>query len=366
MTRLRRLLLIALPAVLVLLASAVAGIGWYFSGAATEVEHGRAFRFRIVDARDGTVTLPRDHTTDRPGTWGLVWQGGRGVLGEITAGTRGTVTRRVVAGAPVKGARAVIDHWVWAGDPRSALGLEYRDVRYPSRLGPMPAWFLPAPGRTWVIAVHGRNADRAETFRGMRAVHAAGLPMLSIAYRNDEGAPPSPDRRNHLGDTERQDLASAIGYARAQGAEGVVLYGWSMGGAMAMRTLRDDRSFVRGVVLDSPVMDWTATLDKQGAQRNLPQPVTSVAERILQWRIGIDLADYDQRRYAAGLKVPVLLFTADEDWTVANGPALQYARRAPAGLVTHVSAPEAGHTDAWNVAPAAYERTVTTFLRGLR
>jgi hypothetical protein len=29
-----------------------------------------------------------------------------------------------------------------------------------------------------VIAVHGRNADKAETFRAMRAVHAAGLPMM--------------------------------------------------------------------------------------------------------------------------------------------------------------------------------------------
>lgn len=154
----------------------------------------------------------------------------------------------------MKDAPAMIDHWMYDGDPKTALGLPFQDVSYPSEVGPMPAWLVPgtSPKSTWVIGVHGRNADKAETFRVMRTVHALGMPMLSIAYRNDVGAPPSQDRRNHLGDKEWHDVVSAMGYARAHGATGVVLYGWSMGGAMAMTTLQRDPSFVRGVVLDSP------------------------------------------------------------------------------------------------------------------
>lgn len=367
----RGLLTAALAAVVVL-GLGTTGAGWYFSGVATEVSHDKQFPLTVLDVGDGTVTLPRDEATVRPGTWGLAWKGGRALLGPVVSQDARSVVRKVTSvshGTLVKGARVHFDHWVYEGDPRRALGLEFRDVTYPTQVGAMPAWFL--PGRTsrttWVIAVHGRNADRAETFRAMPAVHRLGLPMLSIAYRNDVGAPPSPDRRNHLGDTEWRDVASAVAYARSQGATGVVLYGWSMGGAMVMTTLRrsDDPGFIQGVVLDSPVMDWNATLDKQASARNLPGFVTAAAKRVLQWRTGIDLADYDQRRYAPDLKTPVLLFTTDSDSMVDNRPSYEFAERAPKGLVTHVSA-RADHTEAWNVAPAAYERALHTFLTGLK
>ena len=350
-------------ALIVLLCAVVGGIGWYFSGVATEVDHSPAYSLTIEDAGNGTVTLPRKAATTRPGTWALVWKGGRAILGPVVGGDSERVVRTVssVEGDLSKGASADIDHWVYGSDPKRALGLDFQDVTYQSKLGPMPAWLIPGKSSTWVIGVHGRNADKAETFRAMQAVHRLGLPILSIAYRNDVGAPPSPDGKNHLGDTEWNEVTAAMRYAREHGAKDVVLYGWSMGGAMVMTALRKDPSFVRSVVLDSPVMDWGATLDKQGASRGLPSFVTGIAKRALQWRIGIDLSDYDQRRFAPKLRTPVLLYTTASDETVANGPAFTFARTAPPGMVTHV-ATQGGHTEAWNVDPTAYERALTTFL----
>lgn len=354
-------------AVMVLLCAALGGIGWYFAGVATTVDHSSGYGLTIVDAANGTVTLPREESTEHPGTWALAWKGGRALLGPVTGGDDEHVVRRVssvLEGTPVKGSPATVDHWVYDGDPKRALGLDFQDVMYPSEAGPMPAWLIPgrSPKSTWVIAVHGRNADKAETFRAMRAVHALGVPMMSIAYRNDVGAPPSSDGRNHLGATEWHDVVSAMGYARAHGATGVVLYGWSMGGAMSMRTLREDPSFIRGVVLDSPVLDWGATLDKQGDARNLPGFVTNIAKRVLEWRIDMDLSDFDQPRYALKLRTPVLLFTANDDATVDNGSAYAFTRKAPPGMVTHIATP-GGHTESWNVDPAAYENALSAFLK---
>ncbi|WP_165975295.1 alpha/beta hydrolase family protein [Actinomadura rubrisoli] len=365
-----RLVVSAVLAVVVLLCAAVGGISWYFAGVATQVDHSVEYRTEIVDAGNGTVTLPREPFTERPGTWALIWKGGRALLGPVVGGGKKRVVRRVASvleGTLIKGAPADIDHWLYDSDPKTALGLDFQNVTYPSKVGPMPAWLLPgaSPKSTWVIGVHGRNADKAETFRAMRAVHATGLPMLSIAYRNDVGAPRSADHRNHLGDTEWNEVASAVAYARANGATGVVLYGWSMGGAMVMTTLRKDPSFVRGVVLDSPVMDWSATLDKQGDDRHLPRFVTDVAKRMLSKRIGIDLRDFDQRPYAPRLRTPTLLFTTAEDATVANRPAFAFAKAAPPGMVTHIAA-QGDHTEAWNVDPAAYERALTAFLTRTR
>ncbi|HEY8479965.1 MAG TPA: alpha/beta fold hydrolase [Spirillospora sp.] len=356
--------------VVVLLCAVVGGVGWYFAGLAIKVDRSTDLPLTIVHTGNGTVTLPRTTETSRPGTWALVWDGGRAILGPVIGGDDLHVVREVSSvlegslDEDAAGAAAAIDHWIYDGDPGKALGLPFEDVAYPSRVGPMPAWLVPGTSRksTWVIAVHGRNGDKAETLRVMRTVHEAGLPMLAIAYRNDVGAPPSGDRKNHLGYTEWEDLVSAMGYARAHGATGVVLYGWSMGGAMAMRTLRQDPSFVRGVVLDSPVLDWNATLDKQAAARNLPGIVTNVAKRVLEWRIGINLDDFDHRRYAPELRTPVLLFTAADDAMVANGPAHTFAATAPPGMVTHITT-AGDHTESWNVDPAAYERVLRDFLQ---
>ncbi|WP_147449504.1 alpha/beta hydrolase family protein [Actinomadura pelletieri] len=362
-----RPLMAAAVALVVLLCAAVGGIGWYFAGVAIQVDHSSEYPHTIVAVGNGTVTLPRDAATERSGTWALAWKGGRALLGPVVGGNDGQVVRKVesvVEGTLVKGAPATIDHWVYDGDPKRALGLAFQDVKYPSEAGLMPAWLIPGttPKSTWVIGVHGRNADKAETFRAMRAVHGTGMPMLAIAYRNDVGAPPSSDGKNHLGDTEWHDVVSAVGYARAHGATGVVLYGWSMGGAMAMTTLRKDPSFVRGVVLDSPAMDWNATLDMQGDARHLPGFLVGAAKRILEWRIDIDLSDFDQRPYAPKLRTPVLLFTADDDATVANGPAYTFARTAPPGMVTHIRT-AGDHTESWNVDPGAYETALAAFLK---
>ncbi|WP_433477337.1 alpha/beta hydrolase family protein [Spirillospora sp. CA-142024] len=357
----------AAVAIIVLLGAVVGGVGWYFAGVAIEVDHSAEYPFTIEDTGNGTVTLPRDPATERSGTWALVWKGGRAMLGPVVGGDDSHVVRKVTSvkeGALEKGAPVDIDHWLYDGDPKTALGLPFQDVLYPSEVGPMPAWLIPGTSYkgTWVIGVHGRNADKAETFRVMRAVHAQGLPMMSIAYRNDVGAPPSRDRKNHLGATEWHDVVSAMGYARAHGATDVVLYGWSMGGAMVMTTLRKDPSFVRGVVLDSPVMDWSDTFDKQGDARHLPGFITDLAKRIVEWRIGIDLSDFDQRRYAPDLRTPVLMFTTKDDEMVANRPAFAFARTAPPGMVTHIATP-GDHTQSWNVDPAAYERSLDAFLK---
>ena len=105
---------------------------------------------------------------------------------------------------------------VYEGNPKTTLGLVYSEVRVPSELGEMPAWHVPASNNdTWVITVHGRGASREEGLRVVPQLHGAGLPVLLITYRNDVGAPKSPDGLYHLGDTEWRDVEAAIRRARA-------------------------------------------------------------------------------------------------------------------------------------------------------
>jgi pimeloyl-ACP methyl ester carboxylesterase len=179
--------------------------------------------------------------------------------------------------------------------------------------------------------------------------------VLVPTFRNDVGAPRSPDGQQHLGGTEWRDVEAAVRWAVDRGARDVVLLGWSMGAAVSLQLV--DRSplgdRVRGLVLDSPVLDWTSVLDHQGRRRNLPDPVTKVAEWMVGLRLGTGLDRFDWVGRARDLRRPMLVVHSGADDYVPNGPSLALARARP-DLVTYVDVPGAGHTRGWNVDEARY------------
>ncbi len=154
----------------------------------------------------------------------------------------------------------------------------------PTELGPAPAWFVPADGpasSTWVIAVHGQHGDPSTAMTGVPAMHQLGLPVLAISYRNDVGAPASPDGLLHLGQTEWRDVDAAITHARKKGAQRVVLDGSSMGGAAVLQTLKHSAQAdaVASVVLDAPKLAPNRDAMQQRLSEALGAPVTVKGKR---------------------------------------------------------------------------------------
>jgi pimeloyl-ACP methyl ester carboxylesterase len=365
-------LLVTAVVLVMLFVVATAGVGYYFAGQLVTVDHSPTYAVKVEALHGNEVTLSRDVNTDRPVLLGLTWPDGAATLSASVRVSDDTVVRTVtsvVRGTLRVGLDVAVDRNVYDTDPKRARGLDYETVSVHGELGEMPAWYVPPtaehPHTTWVIAVHGRDAIRQESLRILPTIAAAGLPALVITYRNDEGAPASPDGLYHLGDTEWRDIVAAIDYARAHGATGVVLYGWSMGGGMIMMALRrmppDDSALVRGVVLDSPVLSWNAVIDLQGSQRFLPGFVIWAAKQFTERRTGLSLRDLDLVSYAPDLKVPVLVFVDEAERHVPTGPAHEFARSRP-DLVTLVSTTGGGHIASWNVDPASYESAVITLL----
>jgi uncharacterized protein len=347
-------------------ALAVAGIaaaGWHYSDLI--LRNGpppTLHEQRVLSTGAGTVTLSRDAQSERPGTWALQWEGGFGTVTGILATDGPSVTRRFerVAGGPPP-AWASIRGVSRSADPGSLLGLEYRDVAYPGPLGLYPAWLVPAAGSTWVILVHGRGANRSEGLRTLGALRGRGLPCLLVTYRNDAGAPRSPDGFCHLGLTEWRDLEAAVHFALAHGARDVVLCGYSMGGQLALQFLARSplAPRVRALVLESPLLDWNATLAARGRTMGVPPLLTRLGREIAVRRARVDWTRLD--RTADPLALPVLLFQDAADQTAPAAVAERFVRLHPA-LVTAVRVQGGDHVETWNVDPIRYAATLGRWL----
>lgn len=261
----------------------------------------------------------------------------------------------------------VPDHSGWpegaASNPRQTVGLAYADVSVPDELGPMPAWLIPGRTHTWAIFVHGINSDPQEGLRIAPTLHRDGLPTLLIAYREDLGAPKSPDGLHHMGLTEWRDLAAAARYALSHGARHLILVGYSMGGAIVTQFMERSplAAHVAGLVLDAPALDWRAILSFHAKEMGLPSFAAVPLEWMIGARIDADWSGLDALRHPGYFHLPILLFHGSADETVPVATSDEFARELP-GWVTYYRVPHAGHVQAWNVDPGLYDQRLTAFL----
>jgi pimeloyl-ACP methyl ester carboxylesterase len=336
---------------------------------------------RAVDG--GTLTLNATDDTVIPGSYGLWLDGGDGHarLGDLVDldENAGTVRRELLG---VDRGRLTAGYGRWNpyfyGDrPDRSLGLPTSDVIVGSDVGDLPAWLVPAaagtvPGGRWAVLVHGRGARREECLRAVPVLHDLGRTCLIPMYRNDIGAPPSPDGRYNLGLSEWRDVEAAILYAVRHGADAVDLVGWSMGGAIVLQTL--DRSWlaerVAHVVLDAPVIDWTDVLRHHAGLNAVPGLVGAVSRNLIGRRsarrvVGVhqplDVAETDWVRRAGELRHPILLVHSVDDEFVPAGPSAELARRRP-DLVRYEPWTVARHTQEWNVDPERWNAVIRDFL----
>ncbi|WP_433055507.1 alpha/beta hydrolase family protein [Dactylosporangium sp. CS-033363] len=353
----------------VLLPTGTAGAAWFLAGQVLNVNSPRVYPVRVRAYAGRRITLTRTPDTARNIPLSFVWATGHAILGDVISVDRATVTREVAEvtrGALVTGVRGYTSGYVFEGTP-SARGLAFEDVVVAGELGPLPAWLVPPTtplvDDTWIVAVHGRGAPRGEALRALPTLAASGRRTLVVSYRNDEDAPPSYDRRFHLGHTEWRDVRAAIDYARSQGARDVILMGWSMGGAAIFNLLRewDHGGFLRALILDCPVVDWNETLRMNGRQLNVPPIWVWTAMRLIQHRLGVRATDLNYSSLAARVDVPTLLYVDHDDRTVASAPTIAFAGSL-GRHVTLVETREAGHCRGWNRDPAAYEERLAAFL----
>ncbi|MDQ0028838.1 alpha/beta hydrolase family protein [Arthrobacter bambusae] len=327
------------------------------------------------------VILAATPDTTVDGVFSLYFAGGTGFaqIGRIVSYSPAERTVQREVEEVYSGDLATARRAWWSGavyDSPAALGLDSEDIQIDVEGGAAPAWLIRSgegtPAKVWAIMVHGRGATRLEGLRAVRTARGLGLDSLLVSYRNDGLAPSAPDGRYGLGSTEWHDVDAAIEYALAHGAHEVVLFGWSMGGAICLQTadLSHNRHVIRAMVLDAPVINWVNVLAHHAQINRIPSAVGRYGQLMLGHPLGrrltglaapVDLKAMDWEARAVELRTPTLVIHSVDDEYVPYEPSASLAEKNPE-MVTFEPFEGARHTKEWNVDPQKWERLVRSWL----
>lgn len=262
------------------------------------------------------------------------------------------------------GDRFRFDKDYYPENPQVGMGIRYEDVAYESPLGPNPAWFVPGRGTTWAIFTHGKSTTPREGLRMLSTLHRFRLPTLLITYRNDDGAQQGSGYAT-FGVDEWEDLQSAVEFARANGAQRILLTGASMGGSTTISYLLNagDTSDIVGAFLDSPATSFSAMVDQNAGGRGIPGPVTGLGKQISQWRFGIDFGASDYNDRADEIEVPMAVVVSEEDRRAYPETIQPFLDDADPSRTEVLVVPRAGHVAGWNVDRPMYDRFLSDFIR---
>jgi alpha-beta hydrolase superfamily lysophospholipase len=336
---------------------------------------------RILGSTESTITVSKTLDTLLPGRYGLWFSEGAGHarIGSVLEIGPRSVVRELIGvdhGELATATRGSVAGWFYL-EP-SELEVPYQDVEIDTPVGPAPAWLIPATrGKSrWLIGVHGRGVRRQECLRAVGVARESGFTSLLVSYRNDGDAPPSGDQRYALGDTEWMDVDAALSFAIANGATEVVLMGWSMGGAISLQlvTRSANAAVVKGIILESPVVNWIDTINYQTDSLKVPRFVSLGAQKVIGANWGgvltgqdapIDLARLNFVARADELALPILILHSADDGFVPAAPSQALALARP-DIVTFDEFTVARHAKLWNYDPDRFNRDIRDWLKRLR
>lgn len=258
----------------------------------------------------------------------------------------------------------------YRGDPQAALSLPFQTVSLETPLGTAEAWLVPAAGEEAgrAIYVHGIAGVREDGYRALSILHEAGWSVLLISYRNDAGAPASPDGAYGFGLTEWPDLEAAVANMAPTDADPKLLVvAESMGGAILGQFLTQSplASRVQAVALDSPAISFGAVIDHLATQGGKPLPGLTAwtAKQILRFKTPLPLTEADVTAALTSFPGPMLLVQGSADRIVPIGPSQALAATRTAPTVTLWTG--ADHLGSYAENPQDYKAAFQDFLTRL-
>jgi fermentation-respiration switch protein FrsA (DUF1100 family) len=244
----------------------------------------------------------------------------------------------------------IVDRFVYfptrehdGGTPR-AIGAPYEDVHLRTADGiALHAWFVPAEAaRLALLLLHGNAGNISHRLEKLSVLRSLGASVLLLDYRGFGHSEGTPDEEG----TYRDADAAYDWLTQRLSAEKIVLYGESLGGAVAAELAT--RRPTAGLILESS-----------------PSSILEVAKAhypFLPMRALLSIR-YDALQRISRLSVPLLILHSRQDAIVPYEMAerLYAAARGPKRLVPL----RGGHNDAFLVDAAVYRSALEEFLSSI-
>ena len=212
------------------------------------------------------------------------------------------------------------------------LGMAYDAVSFTTADGlALRGWYIPAAQRTQktVILLHGYPADKGNILPPLAFLHDDfNLLLFDFRYLGE-----SEGNYSTAGAKEVEDLLAAVRFLKNRGITEVGVWGFSMGGAVALMAI-EKAPEIRAVIAESSY----ASLEQMAFQL-LPIPLLNypVAYLVGVWAklfLGIDLGQVSPLESVRTAKVPILLIHSSADAVIP----FSHARQLQEALAHHPGA----------------------------
>jgi uncharacterized protein len=265
----------------------------------------------------------------------------------------------------------------------ASLGLQYKDVTFPSRVDHLQlrGWFIPGvlpngqlTAQRTIIMVHGTWQNRTDPAAGILDLSGDlarhGFAILAFDLRGNGESPPAP---LSFGIYEQRDVLGAVDFLRS----GTLPYpelgrprfiaGWGVSlGAGTLLMAAAQEPALRAIVVDSAYADVLPTLERKvpeyGHLPPLFTPGGLVAVRALY---GIDFTHVRPVETVSSIAPrPIFFIQGTEDDFVLSSQMdilASAARQAPNAHVQTWLVPEAKHAQSYHVEGKVYVERVVAF-----
>lgn len=213
---------------------------------------------------------------------------------------------------------SLVGFWVTIRPPKitssitpADLGLKYEDVSFTTTDGlRLRGWFIPnkAEKAKTIILLHGYPADKGDILPALSFLSRNyNLLLFDFRYLGE-----SEGRISTAGAKETGDLLAAIRFLKSRGKEELGVWGFSLGGAVALMTAKKAPE-IKAIVAESSYaqLDLMAReLYRIPVLKYLLAYITGLWSKII---LGINLKDISPAESVKGLDLPILIVHSKND-----------------------------------------------------
>ena len=205
------------------------------------------------------------------------------------------------------------------------LKMNYEDVSFRTADGlTLRGWYIPAAQRTekTLILLHGYPADKGNILPALSFLHEDfNLLLFDFRYLGK-----SEGNYSTAGAKEVEDLLAAIQFLKSRGVREVGVWGFSMGGAVALMAI-EKAPEIRAVVSESSYASLAEMTFELLRIPGLNYPIAYLVGLWAKLFLGIDVTEASPADRIRNTKIPILLIHSSADAVIpfSHARSLQQA-----------------------------------------